>query len=157
MTWKVGTKINFLMYDYLSSPSSRFLHLVCERIVWRLSGSPSLEKVQCDSQAALLLRYAHTLALAFKQSSLDRGQEEVSLEKPVWFCILRKQCALYCENKVLLPHTSPWEVPRLLHKRVSPNCTQSDRAIHPREPQGRSKWGTVEERLVLQRLGEQYS
>ena len=103
MTWKVGTKINFLIYGYLSSPSSHFLHLDCEGVVWWLSRSPSLEKVRHGSWAALPLRYAHALALAFKQNSLDRGQEEVSLEKPVWFCVLRKQCALYWENKVLLP------------------------------------------------------
>ena len=89
-------------------------------------------------------------ALAFKQSSLDRGQEEVSLEKPLCVCILRKQCALYCENKKCCsPHISLGS-PVLAAWMGEPSCAWSDRAIHPRDPQGRSNWEEVKERLVLQ-------
>ena len=70
----------------------------------------------CDSYLGVLSRKSDVIAelpcfcvmltpwaLAFKQNSLDREQEEVSLEKPGCACILRKQCALYCDNRVLLP------------------------------------------------------
>lgn len=40
-------------------------------------------------------------ALPFNQTS------EIFLEKPACVCVLRNQCSLYCENKVLLPTHLP--------------------------------------------------
>lgn len=120
MTWKVGTKFYFLMYDYLSFPSSRFLHLICERIMWWLSGSPCLENVWCGSPAALLLCCPHALGVIF-QAAIRSFPWKACVclypEKAVFFVLWKQSAA---------PHTSPWELPLLLHRWVSPSCMQTE-------------------------------